>query len=255
MPKASETHRLPVEGESGGDTKPGRPHVLLRDCSLDDSTYTVAYGSTESDEANRKPPPAFVHINRDKTGYGGTGLTEQTWIYLCRLIIGDPADLAAARGRLDDEWELIRESLRASLGIGTGTAESGAAYGSWRGRVVRLFPATGERLDGARFALVVTEPGYSHRRGYQQLIPIYVGLDAFGEEHDLPVDAEWVAQLAPGTKRAYLAIPSVFSGCETGRPRTPGHFVQLTNVIVDVPTIDMVDEALIAWFGLRPADI
>ncbi|HYW11091.1 MAG TPA: hypothetical protein VE871_04015, partial [Longimicrobium sp.] len=171
MPEASETHNLPAEREQGGDTKEGRPHVLLRDCDAEDSTYTVAYGSTQGAEAGRKPAPAFVLIDRDDTGYAGTGLTEKTWIYLCRLITGDPADLSEPRGRLLDEWNDIKAALRRSLGIGTGTAGSGEAQGSWRGRVVRLFGATQVQLDGAEFALVVAEPRYSHRRGYQQLIP------------------------------------------------------------------------------------
>jgi hypothetical protein len=250
MPEASETHNLPPEGQPGGDTKERRPHVLLRDCEAEDSTYTVAYGSTQGAEAGRRPSPAFVLVDRDDRGYEGTGLTEKTWIYLCRLITGDPADLAAPRGRLADEWDDIKAALRRSLGIGTGTTASGEARGSWRGRVVRLFGATRVQLDGAEFALVVTEPRYSHARHYQQLIPIYHGPEAFGEEHDLLVEAEWVSGLSPGSQRAYLAIPSVFSGCETGRPRTPGHFVQLTSVVVDEGTMAAVDAALVAWFGL-----
>lgn len=117
--------------------------------------------------------------------------------------------------------------------------------------MVRLAPAIREDPQGAEYAVVMTEPGYSRRRGYQHLVPAYLGPDAFGEETDLRVEASWIAEIAPGTSTAFLAVPSVFSGCETGRPRTPGHFVQLTGTVVDQATMEALDAAAVDWFGLE----
>jgi hypothetical protein len=250
MYKASETHNLLAEGAPGGDTKHGRPHVLLRDCAVDGVVANLAYASTKGDEARRDPRPAFVCVDRGAAAYAGTGLREKTWVYLSRLITTDPADLTRPRGELREEWPDIRRQLFASFGIGTGTTRDGAAVGSLRGCVVRLTPAIRDELDGAGYALVVTEPAYSRRRRYQHLVPIYLGVEAFGEEDDLEVQGNWVKGLSPGSASAFLAIPAVFSGCETGRPRTPGHFAQLTAIVVDRTTIEQVESALVSWFGL-----
>jgi len=251
MYNTSETFDLPPEGTLGGDTKGSRPHVLLRGCAPGDAVANLAYASTKGDEARRKPRPAVVCVDRDETGYAGTGLTQKTWVYLSRLVISHPSDLKGPRGALDSEWEEIRSKLFASFGIGTGTAAHGTAAGSWRGCIVRLTPAFRDELQGAEHALVVTEPAYSRRRGYQHLVPIYHGADSFGEEDDLVAQGRWVSQIAPGSASAFLAIPAVFSGCETGRPRIPGHMAQLTAAVVDQQTMERVDSALVSWFGLE----
>jgi len=59
------------------------------------------------------------------------------------------------------------------LGIGTGAGRRTSPHEPGRGRVVRLTAATERSLDGARFAVLVTDDAYARVRRYQQLIPLY----------------------------------------------------------------------------------
>ncbi|HSU13106.1 hypothetical protein [Longimicrobium sp.] len=125
-----------------------------------------------------------MRIDPARTRYGAAGLTgfnRPTFVYPCRLISAVSEDMDRMVGRLIDEMAEVRSALADALGLRTGTCDgSGAAAGSWRGRVVRVTDGVAEEA-GFLYGVVVTEPRYSRRRRYQLLIPL-LNEDEF--EHD-----------------------------------------------------------------------
>jgi len=63
-------------------------------------------------------------------------------------------------------------------------------------------------------------------------------------------DAGWVARLPGPMTAAIVAVPGSFTGSEDRRPFRPGQIAGFTDVSVDDGTLDRIDAALIASFGL-----
>src|SRR5205807_666328 len=102
-----------------------------------------------------------------------------------------------------DELPALRRELRRAIGIGMGSCAdpSAPARGSLRGTVVR-FRSDYERMVGTRFGVLISEPGYSLERQWQNIVPIF-NADEFGPKAlDLVSTGGWLAQT--GMERAHV---------------------------------------------------
>lgn len=230
----------PEEDEPLG--KGDRPHLLLSLCNSQTEVYTFAYGSTKATDALRGAEHVLVDpfSSRDES----TGLNYPTYIYPSRLVSYAADELDAPAGRIVGELPVIRASLARAIGIGMGaTAEANAPGSNRRGRLVEIAPALAEKLD-ARFAAVVTEPGYS-RHGFQQtVIPL---LDGGCDVQSLDVvarHAAWCANLGDEYETAILATSLVST------LYLPKHILRFLDAVVPNSVMVQVDSALENHFGL-----
>jgi hypothetical protein len=120
-----------------------------------------------------------------------------------------------------------------------------------RGRIVRLSRSAQLLNDGARYAVIVTPNRYALQRRFQQLIPIYDAAEVQPEHGEVVVRAPWTRVLPTPIHLAILAIPSLFTGSEEHQPFVPGHIAAFTRVGVDASTMERIEAALTARFGLR----
>jgi hypothetical protein len=241
MPEPGDVFYLPPDrDESPG--KGDRPHVLLSLCTDDSEVATLAYGSTRSTDALHGAEHVLVDPNA--TGYKRTGLIHPTYVYPSRLVSYASDAIGICAGRLVGEIPRIRASLRRALGIGTGVTHESNVVGSVRrGRLVEL--SADLAMDwGARYGLVVTEPGYS-RSGFQQTIVPLLDEDCETRDLDVLVTDDWLlAGLGPGYRTAVLAVPMVSTLYQ------PEHVRRYLNVVVQPGLMLKVDELLTLHFGL-----
>lgn len=238
---------LPPELRAQGDPK-SRRHLLLTKCDdADDATATFAFASTQPTDANF----GAVHYLLDPaaTNYGragNCGFVLPSYIYLSRLVAAHVSDMREMMGRIIDEMGEIRSRLRLALGIGQGTAAaSGPAAGSWRGCVVEMAQAYVVET-GCRFAIVVTEPAYSHAQRFQTILPVYDGqeFDPEPREDIFVGDAAWLDVIGYRPGGAIIAVQQVQSVFQ------PDEIVRWTGAVVEEATMAEVDQFLLSIFGL-----
>ncbi len=198
---------LPPEARQEGDPKPRR-HVLLTRCEDEGDVGVLSYASTSAIEAAFGG--ASVLVDPFARGYQHTGFVAPTHVTPCRLVSAASEDMWNLKGRLIDEMPEVRRALARALGIGTGTARSGVASGSLRGRVIELSVALAEEC-GARFAVILSEPGYSLRRRYQIVALVLDPAEYETETDDVLVTGEaWVRAIDLRLSAAILpATPPV----------------------------------------------
>lgn len=221
-----EVYQLPPDDLPDDDAK-YRPHVLLTEAPEEDAPCTFAYCSRQATEMSFGAPACLIDPHR--TTYRGTGLTYPTYVYPNRLVTVDSSILDEPLGRIIDEVVQIRDTLRRSIGLGTG---NGSMSGSWRGQVVVLKASYAAQL-GTPYCLVVTEHTYSLEERFQLVIPI---LDADGheaEQHDLVVtgDAELLGRLGIRFTNLLFAV-SIIESLFHGRAVERGAAVYLPDDVM-----------------------
>lgn len=168
---------LPADLVAGEDENKGpRPHVVLTRPEPLGRMATLVYCSTQDTEARVKPPPAYMAVrNRSDVGRlaGFQSQNPITFLYPSRLVMAIEGDMPPERkiGIIPDLMtELRDEVLPRALGIGTGTTRvPGPALGSPRGAVAEL-TQHGQEDVGARYALIVSEPGYARTGNFWNII-------------------------------------------------------------------------------------
>lgn len=180
---------LPADEHPDGDPKP-RPHLLLTTCddTDPDGVCTVAYCSTKGvEEATFGAEPYL--IDPSKSHARRSGFAEPTYVHTARLIAVSAEYLPAQPlGMLADDMVGVKQHLRKSLGIGTGTGHQGLAKGTLRGVVVTLKGPLVEQWE-CRYATIITEPTYSLQERYQLLLPMLPVADFAPRADELVVDA------------------------------------------------------------------
>ena len=107
-------------------------------------------------------------------------------------------------GRIIDEMPDIRRELHRALGLGTGTSATGPAAGSFRGHVAELSRALAAEMD-TRFAVIVTDPGYSLARRYQLILPLLNAAEYNSEPGDVIVSrTPWLPKVRRGLTEALI---------------------------------------------------
>lgn len=163
-----DVYYLPPDERVGGDPKKRR-HPLLLPHDGSSSVTLFSYASTESTEASRGGPcvtvePLFCY---------GCGFDVKTYLYPLRLVPTDVEDVQNRAGALSSTcWTSLQACLKESVGISTGTCNGfGDARGSWRGRLVKFAPSILEEV-GVQFGVVLSHPGYSNTKRYQNVLPV-----------------------------------------------------------------------------------
>lgn len=231
---------LPPEARSEGDPK-GRRHVLLTACADTDDFGVFAYASTSAIEAAFGG--ASFLLDPYARAYHHTGFVRPTYITPCRLVTAPSEDMVRMTGRIIDEMADIRRVLHHALGVGTGTAASGSALGSFRGLVAELSEPLAREMD-CRFALIVTEPGYSLARRYQLIVPLLDGRDYEQETGDVLVGGVSWLNAVQGMPEAIIPVKLIQSAFH------PSDLARVLPVCVDQGTISEIDHALLQLFGL-----
>jgi len=231
---------LPPESREEGDRK-GRRHLLLTACRDHADIGVLSYASTSAIEA-AFGGGSFL-LDPHAGAYRHTGFDRPTCITPCRLVSALSHDMVRMTGRVIDQMPHIRRVLHHALGLGTGTADSGRAFGSFRGRVAVLSDSLAREMD-CRFAVIITEPGYSLAERYQLILPILSDEEYESEDGDVLVGhADWLDQvrLGAGAILPTRLIQSAFH---------PSDLARVLPVCVDEATIGRIDRALIELFGL-----
>jgi hypothetical protein len=241
MSRTGDIHNLPAEQHPDPDRKPGRPWLLVHTPG-DGKRHVLAYGTTQDTEAVEGATALDIRWRR----LSGT-FTESRFV-TARLRNHDPAEIGDRVGHARAYGDEIRASFAAALGIGTGIG-AGAAGSIERGQVVALHGIIRERI-GARWAVLITRPDYARRRRHQILLPVHDAEEVDLMDGEIRSRAAWVAALPGAPAEAVLAVPSIFSECEAGRPRSPGGIVGVVASRLDAASMREIDGALTAYFGL-----
>jgi hypothetical protein len=105
------------------------------------------------------------------------------------------------------------------------------------------------RLLHTRFAVLVTEHGYSAQRKYQLAVPLVGGADIQPQENELRIPFQpWMAVFRKPMEATVLPIPltlSVWHG---------SHIARETEHVVDEETLRLIDQRLCDYFSLDPVD-
>jgi hypothetical protein len=243
MRRCGDVHTLPLESLAGADVKPTRPWLLVHDPAEGEGSNVLAYGTSRDTEAIEGATALDIRWRRL------SGHFAESRFFTVRLRT-EPAEevperIGYARDRSDD----IRAALRQSLGIGTGVGSSPRPT-IQRGQVVVLSAEVTEYLDGARTAVIVTEPRYSALRRHQLLLPVYSGEDDVAQPGEVECERPWVQSLPGAPTRIVIATTTILTHSEPGRPRRPGGIVGLTVARLDAATMENVDASLTAHLHL-----
>ena len=241
MNRTGDIHNLPTEEHPDPDRKPGRPWLLVHTPG-GAKRCVLAYGTTQDTEAVEGATALDIRWRRL------SGTFTESRFFTARLRNHDPAEIGDRVGHARTYREDIRASFAAALGIGTGVG-AGAAGSVERGQVVALHSIIRERI-GARWAVLVTRPQYACRRRHQILVPIHDAGEVDLMDGEISSRASWVEALPGAPVEAVVAVPSIFSECEAGRPRSPGGIVGVVRSRLDAASMREVDGALTAYFGL-----
>jgi mRNA-degrading endonuclease toxin of MazEF toxin-antitoxin module len=241
MSRIGDIHNLPREEHPDPDRKPGRPWLLAHTPG-DAKRCVLAYGTTQDTEEVEGATALDIRWRRLSGSFTGSRF------FTARLRNHDPAEIGERVGYAREYAGEIRASFGAALGIGAGVG-AGPAGSIERGQIVSLHSIIRERI-GARWAVLVTRPEYARRRRHQVLVPVYDARDVDRMDGEISSTAGWVAALPGAPAEAVLAIPSIFSECESGRPRRPGGIVGVVPSRLDAASMREVDDALTTYFGL-----
>jgi hypothetical protein len=240
--RTGDVYNLPAEEHPDGDRKRGRPWLLVHTPSAEAAFWTFAYGTTQDTEAVAGATALDLRWRR----LSGQFTESRFFTVRLRSELPEAAGerVGHARGRSAD----IRAALFADLGIGTGIG-FGAAGSMERGQVVALHSLVRDRI-GASYAVLVTRPAYGVLRRYQLLVPIYAAGAVDVLVGEILCSAPWVRALPGEPSNVVIAVPSLFSECESGRPRRPGGIVGVTRARVDHESMAAIDDALVSYFDL-----
>jgi hypothetical protein len=242
MTRIGDIYNLPTEEHPDADRKPGRPWLLVHTPAEEAVRWVFAYGTTRNTEVVEGASALAISWRRL------SGQLAESRFFTVRLrseapdAVGDR--VGHARARSND----IRASLSAALGIGTGVGTGGIGSIE-RGQVVALHSLVRERI-GARYAILVTRPAYAALRRHQLLVPIYDANDVDLQDGEITSTAPWVAALPGAPAEVVIAAPSLFSECESGRPRSPGGIIGVVRTRLDFVSMAALDDALGGYFGL-----
>jgi len=241
MSRTGDIYNLQVEEHPDPDRKPGRPWLLVHTPAEQAVQWVFAYGTTKDTEAVEGAAALDIRWRRL------SGQTMESRFFTIRLRNEQPGAagrVGHARARAVD----IRTALAADLGIGTGVG-TGPPGRIERGQVVALHSAVTRRM-GARWALLVTRPDYASLRRHQLLVPIYDATGVDLQHGEITSSARWVAALPGAPAGVVIAVPSLFSECESGRPRSPGGIIGVVRARLDPESMAAVDGALREYFGV-----
>lgn len=206
-------------------------------------TATLAYGSTQQSE--EVSGARCVRVAPQRHGINRNGLREHTLFYPGILLREDYAFLPAPAGTLGKSMGPFRSALRAALGIGTGSClTAGAPAGSRRGQIVELRRSLARDVR-TRYAIVLTEPGYSRARHYDVILPLLVGDGRLASDTILRVaQREWFEVFGHRPRSVLLPIPVVQSTWYEA------DIIGETPHVVDDETLTDIDVALRSFFSL-----
>jgi hypothetical protein len=207
---------------------------------------TLAYASTREAEKSLGAPCIQVTPQRD--GVNRNGLWSSTHVYPGILLRTAREVLPQPAGTLGKSTENFKACLRRALGIDQGSCFChDAPGGSRRGRIVELQPALSSELQ-TRFAVLLTEAGYSRRRNYQIILPIVPGDGKAPAESILQIRGRaWMSVFDKRPQSVLLPIPviqSVWYGTS---------IVRETEFVMDRSTLAEIDRRLCEFFELAPA--
>lgn len=219
-----------------------RPFALATPCR-ENEVGTLVYGSTQGTE--RSAGAACVGVAPVREGLHRNGLRSTTYFYPGTLLPAPHEDLPPQSGFLGRSLSDLRATLRIALGIGTGSCrESGAPWGSLRGRIVVLDSTLAHDI-GASVAVVLTEPRYSAKRNYQIILPIFDGLGREPAKHDLLVSSrDWLEVFPATVDRVVLLLPTTHSVWHDN------DIARETEYVVDDETLSEIDRRLCDYFSL-----
>jgi hypothetical protein len=223
-----------------------RPFALATPCSARE-LGTLVYGSTQ--ETEKSEGAAFFAVAPARAGLSRNRLWRRTYFYPGALLPIPHEELPPHSGFLGRSLHDLRASLRGALGIGRGSClASSAPRGSCRGRVVVLRSRLARDIRTA-FAVVLTEPGYSARRNYQIILPIFAAFGRETADRDLLVSSRnWLDVFSNPVDRALLPIPTVHSVWHRD------DIARETEYVVDDETLREIDHRLCDYFSLTPPD-
>ncbi len=208
---------------------------------------TLAYGSTRKTEGSLGAPSIQVAPQRE--GLNRNGLWVTTHFYPGILLRLKFEFLPHPAGTLGKSIESFRSCLRRALGIDQGSChEPGAPAGSRRGRIVELKPELARDVR-ARFAVLLTEAGYSSRKHYQIILPIVAGDGKGIAESILRIyDRDWMAVFRTRPTSVLLPISAVQSAWYAAA------VLRETPFVMDSSSLAEIDRRLCDYFSLPAAD-
>lgn len=242
MSRIGDIYNLPTEEHPDPDRKPGRPWLLVHTPAEEATRWVFAYGTRQKTEEVEGATALEIRWRRL------SGQFAESRFFTVRLRSEAPGAGVDRVGHARARHADIRASLSATLGIGTGVG-AGEVGSIERGQIVALHSLVRERI-GARYAILVTRPDYAALRRHQLLVPIYNAEDVDLQDGEITSTAPWV-QALPGTPaEVVVAAPSLFSDCESGKPRSPGGIIGVVGARLDHASMAAVDHALCGYFGL-----
>lgn len=170
---------------------------------------TFVYGSTSAYARDVKQAASCDIADSYAAGLPA----EVTHFYAAQLRPVFEDGLHSRVGRLDDlQYVRLRRVLNAGLSLGKGTfLRSGAAPGSWRGRIVEVREHSSVG-DWARYGVVVTRHAHSANRYYQAIVPIFGSDPEQNHESDIELEGGALCRLiGDGIKAVVLSPSLVFS--------------------------------------------
>ncbi|HEV7589461.1 MAG TPA: hypothetical protein VGO40_15205 [Longimicrobium sp.] len=242
MSRIGDIYNLPTEEHPDPDRKPGRPWLLVHSPAEEAARWVFAYGTTQNTEEVEGATALDIRWRRL------SGQLSESRFFMVRLRSEVPMASGNRVGYARAHNDEIRASLSAALGIGTGVG-TGTAGTIERGQVVALHSLVRERI-GARYAILVTRPDYAARRRHQLLVPIYYAEDVDLQHGEIMSSAPWVSTLPGAPSEVVIAAPSLFSECESGKPRSPGGITGVVRTRLDCASMTGVDDALRGYLDL-----
>lgn len=203
--RTREVWRLVPETEND---KPERRFVALSPI-VGEGHGTFVYGSTSSYARDNKEADSCDIARSSSAGLPAP----MTHFYAAQLRPVFEDGLDSRVGEFDDlQYTRLRRVLHAGLSLGKGTfRRSGAAVGSWRGRIVEVRESSTVG-DWARYGVVVTGHAHSAHRYYQAIVPIFGSHPEQNQESDIEVRGGSLCRLiGKGTQAVVLSPSLVFS--------------------------------------------
>jgi hypothetical protein len=239
---ASHSPRSPMKRNLSRIWRSGRsfvaPYVLLSPCRSDIEVVILGFCSTRNTQAVLGAPS--IEIRRGSKLFDANGLNETTYVYPSRLVSAEQADLIPA-GKIIDECSELCDQVMRAVGIGTGTYQSGAAKGSWRGLILEL-NEEGRGLIQSQYAVVASDPEYSKQAEFFNVIPIGSTDEIYHNGPDVLFQPQipWVNQLHWGAVIAEIRhVTSVHHS----------DIVSIRQIPADARSMEQLDDALQSWFS------
>lgn len=188
--------------------KPERRFVALSPI-VGEGHGTFMYGSTSPYARDNKQADSCDVARSDSAGLPAP----MTHFYAAQLRPVFEDGLDSRVGVFDDlQYVRLRRVLHAGLSLGKGTFQrSGAAAGSWRGRIVEVRESSTVG-DWARYGVVVTGHAHSAHRYYQAIVPIFGSDPEQNQESDIEIRGGSLCRLIGREIETVVLSPSlVFS--------------------------------------------